>query len=106
ITSAHQEAVGQSLGGAVEVYKSYFAQMKEIFRERAADIGSQPVARAADLADVPELLRARILEGTRVVDEWSAPPEVADRAREGPPNLVELPNSRPDKPRTLELTFG
>jgi nitrogen fixation/metabolism regulation signal transduction histidine kinase len=55
---------------------------------------------------VPELLRARILEGTRVVDEWSAPPDVLAVAREGPPNLVELPNSRPEKPRTLELTFG
>jgi two-component system nitrogen regulation sensor histidine kinase NtrY len=106
ITSAHQEAVGQSLGGAVEVYRSYFAQMKEIFRERAAEIGAEPVAHAADLAEVPELLHARILEGTRVVDEWSAPPAVLESAREGPPNLVELPGSRPDKPRTLELTFG
>jgi signal transduction histidine kinase len=106
ITSAHQEAVGQSLGGAVEVYRSYFAQMKEIFRERTAEIGTTPVERAADLADVPELLRARILEGTRVVDEWSAPPAVLDHAREGPPNLVELPGSKPEAPRLLELTFG
>jgi two-component system nitrogen regulation sensor histidine kinase NtrY len=106
ITSEHQEAVGQSLGGAVEVYRSYFAQMKEIFRERTAEVGSTPVAHAADLAEVPELLRARILEGTRVVDEWSAPPAVLDRAREGPPNLVELPGSKPDAARLLELTFG
>ena len=106
ITSEHQEAVGQSLGGAVEVYRSYFAQMKEIFRERTAEIGATPVERAADLAEVPELLRARLLEGTRVVDEWSAPPMVLDRAREGPPNLVELPGSKPDAPRLLELTFG
>jgi nitrogen fixation/metabolism regulation signal transduction histidine kinase len=106
ITSAHQEAVGQSLGGAVEVYRSYFAQMKEIFKERAAEIAEQPVAHAADLAEVPELLHARILAGTRVVDEWSAPEDVREHAREGPPNLVELPGSRPDAPRTLELTFG
>jgi signal transduction histidine kinase len=106
ITSAHQEAVGQSLGGAVEVYRSYFAQMKEIFRERAAEVGATPVEHAADLAEVPELLHARILAGTRVVDEWSAPPMVLDRAREGPPNLVELPGSKPDAPRLLELTFG
>jgi signal transduction histidine kinase len=106
ITSAHQEAVGQSLGGAVEVYRSYFAQMKEIFRERTAEIGATPVEHAADLAEVPELLRARILEGARVVDEWAAPPMVLDRAREGPPNLVELPGSKPEAPRTLELTFG
>ena len=106
ITSAHQESVEQSLGGAVEVYRSYFAQMKEIFRQRAADIAAQPVEHAAELADVPELLRARILDGTHVTDEWSAPPAVLDRAREGPPNLVELPGSKPEAPRLLELTFG
>ncbi|HEX4405499.1 MAG TPA: ATP-binding protein [Polyangia bacterium] len=106
ITSAHQESVEQSLGGAVEVYRSYFAQMKEIFRQRSAEVASQPVAHASDLADVPELLRARILDGTRVIDEWSAPPAVQDRAREGPPNLVELPGSKPEAPRLLELTFG
>jgi signal transduction histidine kinase len=106
ITSAHQESVGQSLGGAVEVYRSYFAQMKEIFRQRTAEIGTTPIEHAADLADVPELLHARILEGTRVVDEWSAPVSVLDHAREGPPNLVELPGSKPEAPRLLELTFG
>jgi len=106
ITSEHQEAVGQSLGGAVEVYRSYFAQMKDVFRQRTAEIGATPVARAADLAEVPELLRARILEGARVVDEWSAPVLVLDRAREGPPNLVELPGSKPGAARFLELTFG
>jgi two-component system nitrogen regulation sensor histidine kinase NtrY len=106
ITSAHQESVEQSLGGAVEVYRSYFAQMKEIFRQRSAEIAAQPVAQASELADVPELLRARILDGTRVTDEWSAPPAVLDRAREGPPNLVELPGSKPEAPRLLELTFG
>jgi signal transduction histidine kinase len=106
ITSEHQEAVGQSLGGAVEVYRSYFAQMKEIFRERTSEIGAAGVEHAADLAEVPELLHARILEGTRVADEWSAPPMVLERAREGPPNLVELPGSKPGAPRLLELTFG
>jgi signal transduction histidine kinase len=106
ITSEHQEAVGQSLGGAVEVYRSYFAQMKEIFRERTAEIGAAGVEHAADLAEVPELLHARILEGTRVTDEWTAPPMVLEHAREGPPNLVELRGSKPDAPRLLELTFG
>ena len=106
ITSEHQESVEQSLGGAVEVYRSYFTQMKETFRQRATEIAAQPVAHAAELADVPELLRARILEGTRVTDEWSAPPAVLDRAREGPPNLVELAGSTREAPRLLELTFG
>jgi signal transduction histidine kinase len=106
ITSEHQEAVGQSLGGAVEVYRSYFAQMKEIFRERTAEIGAAGVEHAADLAEVPDLLHARILEGTKVAEEWSAPPLVLDNTREGPPNLVELRGSKPDAPRLLELTFG
>jgi two-component system nitrogen regulation sensor histidine kinase NtrY len=106
ITDQHQEAVRASLGGAVEVYRAYFAQMKDGFRERAAEIAAEPLERAAELADVPDLLRARILDGTQVSDEWSAPPAVLERAREAPPNLVELRGSRPDAPRLLELTFG
>ena len=39
ITEQHQEAIRQSLGGAVDVYKAYFEQMKDGFRERAAEIG-------------------------------------------------------------------
>jgi nitrogen fixation/metabolism regulation signal transduction histidine kinase len=107
ITSAHQEAVSVSIGGAVEVYRSYFAQMKELFHDRAEELGTEPIQRAADLADVPDLLRARILEGSRVVDEWTAPRDVLEAAREAPPNLVELKHgSKPDAPRLLEVTFG
>ena len=109
ITEQHQEAVRSSLGGAVDVYRSYFAEMKESFRERAAEIATGPVAHAAELADVPELLRARILEGAEVVDEWSAPREVLDKAHEAPATLVALPASPHEvrtEPRLLELTFG
>jgi nitrogen fixation/metabolism regulation signal transduction histidine kinase len=106
LTDEHQEAVRASLGGAVEVYRAYFAQMKESFRERAAEIAATPLEHASDLAEVPDLLRARVLLGTDVADEWSAPPAVLERAREAPPNLVELPGSRQDAPRLLELTFG
>jgi len=106
ITDQHQKEVRASLGSAVEVYRVYFAQIKEGFRERTAEIAAAPFTHAADLADVPDLLRARIMEGTRVVDEWSVPPEVMEHAREAPPNLAELPGSRPDAPRLLELTFG
>jgi two-component system, NtrC family, nitrogen regulation sensor histidine kinase NtrY len=52
------------------------------------------------------LLRARVLAGDAVVDEWSVSESESQRAREAPPNLVELPGSRPDAPRMLELTFG
>jgi signal transduction histidine kinase len=105
ITDQHQEAVRKSLGGAVDVYKAYFDKMKDSFRTRAAEIAAGPVERAGDLAGVPDLLRARILEGTRVVDEWSAPPSVIAEAREAPPNLVALAAPRGDA-RLLELTFG
>jgi two-component system nitrogen regulation sensor histidine kinase NtrY len=105
ITDQHQEAVRQSLGGAVDVYKVYFDKMKDSFRARAAEIGSEPIDDAADLADVPDLLHARILAGTRVVDEWSAPASVIAGAHEAPPNLVALPGPGAE-PRLLELTFG
>jgi signal transduction histidine kinase len=109
ITEQHQEAVRRSLGGAVDVYRSYFTEMKETFRDRANEIAEGPIAHAADLADVPELLRARILEGSRVVDEWSAPHEIRDKAHEAPATLVALPaggREVPSEPRLLELTFG
>ena len=53
ITEQHQEAVRKSLGGAVDVYKSYFGEMKETFRDRATEIASTPVAHAADLGRRP-----------------------------------------------------
>jgi nitrogen fixation/metabolism regulation signal transduction histidine kinase len=106
ITEQHQEGIRQSLGGAVDVYKAYFEQMKDSFRERAAEIGASPVDHANELSDVPDLLRARILSGTRVVEEWSAPAAMIAEAREAPPSLVALPARPGDEPRLLELTFG
>jgi len=106
ITEQHQEGIRQSLGGAVDVYKAYFEQMKDSFRERAAEIGAAPIAHANELADVPDLLRARILSGTRVIEEWSAPPAMIAEAREAPPSLVALPAKDGAQPRLLELTFG
>ena len=106
ITDQHQKEVRRSLGGAVEVYRVYFAQMKESFRERTAEIAATPFERASDLTTVPDLLRARILEGDQITDEWAVPAEIFEHAREAPPNLVELPGSRPGTPRLLELTFG
>jgi len=110
VTEQHQEAVRQSLGGAVEVYKSYFTQMKENFRDRGNEIAAAHFTRAAELADVPDLLRARILEGDRVVDEWALPADIQARAHEAPPTLVALPPAPgpggASQPRVLELTFG
>jgi signal transduction histidine kinase len=108
ITDQHQEAVRKSLGGAVEVYKAYFEKMKDSFHARTAEIAASPLDHAGELADVPDLLHARILSGARVVDEWSAPATVIAEAREAPPNLVALPvtGGEPRDPRILELTFG
>ncbi len=106
ITEQHQESIRQSLGGAVDVYKAYFEQMKDSFRERASEIGASPIEHASELADVPDLLRARILSGTRVVEEWSAPASILEQAREAPPSLVALPARPGSEPRLLELTFG
>ena len=106
ITDQHQEAVRQSLGGAVEVYKAYFDKMKDGFRERAAEIGAAKIEHAGELAEVPDLLRARILSGTRVVEEWSAPANIIAAARDAPPSLVALPSPDGGEPRLLELTFG
>jgi signal transduction histidine kinase len=107
ITEQHQEAVRQALGGAVEVYRSYFVQMKENFRDRGNEIAASHFTHAADLADVPDLLHVRIMEGNRVVDEWAQPAEVQERAHEAPITLVALPGTSPGgEPRSLELTFG
>src|SRR4029079_9990953 len=88
VTEQHQEAVRQALGGAVDVYRSYFAQMKENFRDRGHEIEAAHIAHASELADVPDLLRARILEGDRVVDEWAQSPEGQARTHEAPPTRV------------------
>jgi nitrogen fixation/metabolism regulation signal transduction histidine kinase len=80
--------------------------MKDTFRERTVEVAAHPFERAADLGSVPDLLRARVMVGDQVVDEWGASPEILEHSREAPPNLVELPGSKPNAPRLLELTFG
>lgn len=106
INSRHQQAVRETLDQTLESFRVTFAQEKDDFRARTEAWSGQTVAEAADLAGTPDLLRARILTGDTVADEWSVPPEEFQRAREAPPNLVELGGSRPDAPRMLELTFG
>jgi nitrogen fixation/metabolism regulation signal transduction histidine kinase len=106
INSRHQQEVRDSLSQALEAYRVTFVQEKDSFRARADEIASRELTRAADLAGVPALLRARIIVGNAVVDEWSVSPADFERAREAPPNLVELRGSRRNAPRMLELTFG
>jgi nitrogen fixation/metabolism regulation signal transduction histidine kinase len=107
LTEEYQDSVHRSLSGALEVYRSYFTEMKDNFRGLATEIAATPFSRASDLADVPDLLRARILQGNEVVDEWEQPPDVQQRAQAAPPSLVALPVGRDGgEPRLLELTFG
>jgi two-component system, NtrC family, nitrogen regulation sensor histidine kinase NtrY len=106
INTRHQQEVRDSLGEALEGYRIKFAQEKEIFRARAEAMSGRDLRRADELAGTPALLRARILTGDTVVDQWSAPTDELGRSREAPPNLVELSHSRPGAPRILELTFG
>ena len=97
----------QALGGAVDVYRSYFAQMKENFRDRGNEIAAAHITRASELADVPDLLRARILEGDRVVDEWAQPPEVQAADARGATDAGRAgAGAGVTEPRILELTFG
>ena len=106
INTQHQQAVRETLDRTLESFRLTFAQEKEDFRVRSQSFAGRAVERAADVAGTPDLLRARILTGQAVVDEWSVAEDEFERAREAPPNLVELSGSRPDAPRMLELTFG
>lgn len=110
INSRHQHEVRDSLEQALEAYRLTFAREKDEFRTRADEIATRDresgLTHAADLANVPSLLRARIIAGDKVVDEWSVDAADMARAREAPPNLIELHGSRPESPRMLELTFG
>ncbi len=106
INSRHQQEVRDSLGQALEAYRLTFVEEKDSFRARADEIAGRDLVHAADLAGVPALLRARIIVGDTVEDEWSVSRADFELAREAPPNLVELRGSRPNAPRMLELTFG
>ena len=80
LTEQHQEAVRRSLGGAVEVYRSYFAEMKETFRERANEIRQAPVQAPPSSPTSPTCCtrasspaRAWSTSGTRRPRCWSTP---------------------------------
>ena len=70
---------------AAEVFRAYFTERKEEFRRRAKASPPRRPPRMSDLANVEELLRARLYEGGAVRDEWPAP---------GQP-VTGLPRARP-----------
>ncbi len=108
----HERQAFDSGTVAAEAFRSYFAERKEEFRRRTERLAATNPRKMADLAGVEELLRARLYEGGRVIDEWSAPESARQRAREAPVATAPLPqveaeegaNSPPT--RVLELTFG
>jgi two-component system, NtrC family, nitrogen regulation sensor histidine kinase NtrY len=108
----HERESSDSGTVAAEAFRSYFTKRKEEFRRRTERLAATAPTRMADLADVEELLRARLLEGSRVIDEWAAPESEQQKAREAPRATAPLPTppvvpGQPAPPaRVLELTFG
>ena len=108
ITEQHQEAVRRSLGGAVEVYRSYFAEMKETFRDRGNEIAATPDpprrrargrARAAARPHPGGRARRRRVVGPT---RRSSNGPTRRRRRWSPCR----PTQGAGEPRLLELTFG
>ena len=103
-----------------EIFRTYFAERNESFERRARAIGRAGVMDIADIANLAGtegLLRARLLEGERVLAAWAAEPELLANSRAAPPIVVALPpepapplaqasTPEPPPPRVLELTFG
>ena len=109
VTEQHQEAVRQALGGAVEVYRSYFAQMKENFRDRGNEIAAARITRAVRAGRRSRICCARASwKATASSTSGRSPAEVQARAHEAPTDARRAGGRRPARrePRILELTFG
>jgi nitrogen fixation/metabolism regulation signal transduction histidine kinase len=100
------EQLEKASARAAEIFRSYFADRKEVFKRRAQVIGASGITDVDGLAGTEGLLRARLLEGDQEVEEWEAAPEVLEKSREAPPIVVALPMGKQAPPRVLELTFG
>jgi len=104
LTAQHQQDVRRSLNDALDAYRTYFAAAKEGFRQRADNLASRHIALAGELAVEPDLVAARLFQGGDLIDQWHAPPAVADHLRPAPPLTVD--NRASGAGRALELTFG
>jgi nitrogen fixation/metabolism regulation signal transduction histidine kinase len=96
---------------AAEVFRAYFAERKEAFRQRAESIAQMDTIDVASLAATEGLLRARLLQGDQEVEEWETTPEILAKSSEAPPIVIALPGAEADADadataRVLELTFG
>jgi two-component system nitrogen regulation sensor histidine kinase NtrY len=91
---------------AADVFRSYFADRKDEFRQRAEAIARRGVNDVASLAGTEGLLRARLLDDEQEGAEWEAAPDVLARSREAPPIVMALAPEGDQPGRVLELTFG
>jgi two-component system nitrogen regulation sensor histidine kinase NtrY len=102
----HNRQIGGASDRAAEVFRTYFTERKEEFRRRAKAIAAARPPRMSDLANVEGLVRARLLEGGVVRDEWPPAGQPVVGLHEGPPNRELLPRGPGEPERLLELTFG
>src|SRR5512145_1895694 len=73
-TADQSGQASQAQSHAAELFRAYFADRKDEFRRRAKALGEANVVDMATLAQIPGLLRARLLEGDEVLDGWEAEP--------------------------------
>jgi len=102
----HHRQIGGASDRAAEVFRAYFTERKEEFRRKAKAIAAARPPRMSDLASVEGLVRARLLEGGTVRDEWPPAGQPVTGLHEGPPNREVLPRGPGEPERLLELTFG
>jgi two-component system, NtrC family, nitrogen regulation sensor histidine kinase NtrY len=108
LASLYQQETGEAAAQAEEVFRAYFVDRKEEFRRRTEEIAKQRPLRMVQLSGTEGLVRARLLRGSDVLDEWQAPSVTLGSMRESPPILSSVPffyaEQMPQK--VLELTFG
>ncbi len=106
LAADQQRSSGSASRRAADVFRTYFAERKDDFRARTDAIAARPPATLAELGSVDGLLRARLLEGDRVVEAWEAPPDRRARVREAPPTVAAVARRGSGAELLLELTFG
>lgn len=108
LASLYQQETGEAAAQADEVFRAYFVDRKEEFRRRTEELANGRPSRMGQLSATEGLMRARLLRGNDVLDEWQAAADTLGSMRESPPILVAVPFSYGEEmPRKiLELTFG
>jgi nitrogen fixation/metabolism regulation signal transduction histidine kinase len=106
VTVEHHRQIGGASDRAAEVFLAYFTERKEEFRRKAKAIAAARPPRMSDLASVEGLVKARLLEGGTVRDEWPPAGQPVTGLHEGPPYREVLPRGPGEPERLLEVIFG